>query len=74
MPLYEIVLCFPDRTETRITDRDPRVDGHVRINGVEWPIASESVPDTPGAARRYVVLVEAVAAESTTRSNERTTA
>jgi hypothetical protein len=64
LPLYEIVLCFPDRTEIRITDRDPQADGHVRVNGVELPIASESVPDTARAARRYVVRVEAVAAES----------
>jgi len=64
MPLYEIVLCFPDRTEIRITDRDPRVDGHVRINGVEWPIAGESVPDTDGVACRYLVRVDAAAADS----------
>lgn len=52
-------MCFPDRTEIRVTDRDPRVDGHVRINGVEWPIVGEAVSDTPGVARRYLVEVEA---------------
>ena len=37
------------------------VDGQVRINGVEWPIAGEAAPDTPNVARRYLVQVDAAA-------------
>ena len=55
MPLYEIVLCYPDRDEVRFTDHDPREDGEVRINGMVWPIVSETAPVGPIAEWRFLV-------------------
>ena len=58
MPLYEIVLRFPDRDEVRLTDYDPREDGHVRINGSSWPIIAQKPGRTPRVARRYIVRAD----------------
>ena len=55
MPLYEIVLCFHDRIEVRLTDCDPRADGHVRIGSRRLPVAADAIPDDPGITRRYYV-------------------
>jgi hypothetical protein len=55
MPLYEIVLRYPDRDEVRLTDRDPRDDGHVRINGSRWPIIAHKPGSTPRVEYRYIV-------------------
>lgn len=57
MPLYEIVLRYPDRDEIRLTDHDPRVDGHVRINGSAWTIVAEREGSSGRVARRYIVRV-----------------
>ena len=55
MPLYEIVLRYPDRDEIRLTDRDPRLEGHVRINGWTCPIIEEGRPSDRAATRRFIV-------------------
>ena len=54
MPLFEIVLRHPDRDEVRLTDFDPRIDGHVRISGRQWRIVAEEDRPAPGITRRYV--------------------
>jgi hypothetical protein len=58
LPLYEIVLRYADRDELRLTDRDPRADGHVRINGAVLPIIATREGSTKRVARRYIVAVE----------------
>ena len=63
MPLYEIVLRYPDRDEVRITDHDPRVDGHVNVNGETWPLVAETRPSDASVARRYYVRVGPVHGE-----------
>jgi hypothetical protein len=55
MPLYEIVLRYPDRDEVRITDQDPQDTGYVTINGSRWPIIAHEPADTPRIERRYIV-------------------
>jgi hypothetical protein len=56
VPLYEIVLRYPDRDEVRLTDSDPRDDGHVKINGARWPIIAHKPGKTSRVERRYIVL------------------
>jgi hypothetical protein len=58
MPLYEIVLRYPDRDEVRITDRDPRKDGVVRVGGLRWEIIAEKPGQSPGVTRRYIACPE----------------
>ena len=56
MPLFEIVLRYPDREEVRLTDRDPGADGQVRINGRAWQIIAANDGSVPGRVeRRYIV-------------------
>jgi hypothetical protein len=59
MPLYELVLCFADREEVRLTDRPPGVGDTVSIDGRPWQViraegpvryACEPEPDVAGSA------------------------
>ena len=38
MPLYEVVLRFPDREEVRLTDDPPPLDSLVDIAGRRWRV------------------------------------
>lgn len=40
MALYEVVLCFQDREEVRLTDRPPRVGETVEIGRRRWIVES----------------------------------
>jgi hypothetical protein len=58
VPLYEVVLCFHDRVEVRITDRDPRTDGHVKVGERRLPLTAVAVTTDPKVTRRYYVRVD----------------
>jgi hypothetical protein len=60
MPLYELVLCFADREEVRLTDRPPGVGDTLGIDGRRWQVvraegpvryACELEPDVADSAR-----------------------
>ena len=52
MPLYEIVLRYQDRDETRLTDHDPKADGHVRVRYATWRIIDTEDRPAPWLDRR----------------------
>ena len=41
MPLYEFVLCFPDRTESRLADGSWAVGDTVWIENVAWEVVTK---------------------------------
>ena len=56
MPLYEIVLRFPNHDELRLTDHDPGLEGEVRVDGRPWVVvAEEDRVAYADALKRYVV-------------------
>ena len=56
MPLYEIVLRFPDRDEIRLTDRNGYQDGQeVVIAGRCYRVTGRERPRAAGAAARFVL-------------------
>lgn len=56
MPLYEIVLRFPDRDEIRITDRDGyRIGAEIRIAGRRFLVTGDEPPEALGVAGRFVL-------------------
>ena len=54
MPLYEIVLCFPDREEVRLTDSPVTVGERVSISGDEWSVVVEREPEDIRATARFL--------------------
>jgi hypothetical protein len=65
MPLYEVVLRYPERDEIRWTDRDPSVQGRLNIHGHQWRIVGSmqgTTHTTMLIERRFI----AVPAESWT--------
>ena len=56
MPLYEIVLRFPDREEIRLTDRNGYHDGQeVVIAGRRFLVTGSEQPWAASAAGRFVL-------------------
>ncbi|HEV8460922.1 MAG TPA: hypothetical protein VGQ38_09450 [Gaiellaceae bacterium] len=56
MPLYEIVLRFPDRDEIRLTDYNGYQDGEeVVIAGRRFLVTGSEQPRTASAAGRFVL-------------------
>ncbi len=56
MPLYEIVLRFPDRDEIRLTDRNGYGDGQeVVIAGRLYLVTGRERPRAANAAERFVL-------------------
>jgi hypothetical protein len=53
--LYEVVLRSPDREELRFTDRDPRLDGYVTVDGQRCDIVAEQESPDAEVTRRYIV-------------------
>jgi hypothetical protein len=56
MPLYEIVLRFPDRDEIRLTDYNGYHDGQaVVIKGRRFLVTGSEQPQAASAAGRFVL-------------------
>ena len=56
MPLYEIVLRFPDRDEIRLTDRNGYRRGEeIRIAGRRFVVIGTEPPQAPSAESRLVL-------------------
>jgi hypothetical protein len=56
VPLYEIVLRFPDRDEIRLTDRNGYRDGQeVVIAGRRFLVTGREQPRAASAAGRFVL-------------------
>lgn len=49
MPLYELVLRFPDREETRFTDRPVTVGGAVSIGKSLWEVIASTDARSPSS-------------------------
>jgi len=54
MPLYEVVLCFSDREEARLTDRPLSVGDTVSVAGYDWTVVLEREPAHVTATARLV--------------------
>jgi hypothetical protein len=46
VPLYEIVLLYPDRDETRVTDKAPIPGSTIQVAGRHW-LVFEAAKDAP---------------------------
>ena len=56
MPLFEIVLRFPDRDEVRIADRDVYEPGaQVVIASRTYVVAGTESPQGPNVSERFVL-------------------
>lgn len=56
MPLYEVVLRFPDREEIRITDRNGyRAGDEIVIAGRSFLVIGTEPPQTLHSAGRFVL-------------------
>jgi hypothetical protein len=56
VPLYEIVLRFPDRDEIRLTDQDGYADGEeVVIAGRRFRVTGREPPRAASAVGRFVL-------------------
>lgn len=56
MPLYEVVLRFPDREETRITDRNGyRAGDEIVIAGRTFLVTGTEPPQAVNSAGRFVL-------------------
>ena len=56
MPLYEVVLRFPDREEIRITDRNGyRAGDEIVIAGRSFLVIGTEPPQTRHSAGRFVL-------------------
>jgi len=56
MPLYEIVLRFPDRDEIRLADKDGyHVGDTVDIASRTYVVVSTEPPQAPNATTRFVL-------------------
>ena len=51
MPIYEVVLRYPDRDELRFTDRRVPTDRLVEIAGETWSVTVEREPSDIAATR-----------------------
>ena len=57
MPLYEIVLRFPDREEIRLTDRNGYRPGErVVIAQKAYVVLGTESPQAAGASERFVLM------------------
>jgi hypothetical protein len=54
MPLYEIVLSFPDREEVRLTDEPVSVGDTIQIDHVPWRVLFERDPRNRFATACYL--------------------
>jgi hypothetical protein len=54
MPLYELVLRYPDRDEVRLTDVPPDVGETLRIAGELWTVRLASDPSNARATKRFL--------------------
>jgi 16S rRNA U1498 N3-methylase RsmE len=56
MPLYEVVLRFPDHDEIRLTDRDGyQVDDKIDIARRTYVVVGLEPPQWPKASKRLVL-------------------
>jgi hypothetical protein len=56
MPLYEIVLRFPDRDEIRLADRDGyRVGDKIDVAHRTYVVVDMEPPQAPNASKRFVL-------------------
>ena len=56
MPLYEILLRFPDRDEIRLTDRSGyRTGEEILIDGRRFLVTGKEPPEAPRAEDRFVL-------------------
>ena len=56
MPLYEVVLRFPDHDEIRLADRDGyQVGDEIDIARRTYIVVGTEPPQRPNARRRYVL-------------------
>jgi hypothetical protein len=56
MPMYEIVLRFPDRDEVRLTDRNGYRSGEeILIAGRRFRVTGNEPPEAPSAEDRFVL-------------------
>jgi hypothetical protein len=56
MPLYELVLRFPDRDEIRLADRDGyRLGDKVEIAHRTYVVVDTEPPQRPNASKRFVL-------------------
>ena len=54
MPLYEIVLVYPDRDETRVTDKLPIPGSTIQVAGRVWLVV-EAPPPVKDAPMRFLL-------------------
>jgi hypothetical protein len=56
MPLYEVVLRFPDRDEIRLADRNGyEAGGEVVIDYRRYVVVGTEPPEWPNASERFVL-------------------
>ncbi len=56
VPLYEIVLRFPDRDEIRLTDRNGfGIGKKISVAGRRFLVTGEEPPELPDAEERFVL-------------------
>ena len=54
MPIYEVVLRYPDRDELRFTDRRLPTDRLVEIAGATWSVTVDGAPADIAATARFL--------------------
>lgn len=57
MPLYEIVLCFGDRAEVRLTDCPVAIGERLRIDYKDWHVVLERTPADMQATARFLCVL-----------------
>lgn len=55
MPLYEILLRFPDRDEIRLTDNGYRTGEEILIDGRRFLVTGKEPPEALSAEDRFVL-------------------
>jgi len=56
MPLYEMVLRFPDRDEIRLADRDGyQIGDKIEIARRTYIVVGTEPPQSPSASKRFVL-------------------
>jgi len=56
VPLYEVVLRFPDRDEIRLADRDGyRIGDEIDIARRTYVVVGMEPPQWPNASKRFVL-------------------
>jgi len=57
MPIYEVILHKPDgHDETRLTDRQPRLNAEITIDGQGWRVIRKEPKIDPATEARYVCM------------------